>query len=187
MNGHKTSAHLVVVLFLVFAACSDEPESDRSGRQTGTPKRGGVTEPALEDWDGRHYDAGQVSQPRRVRGGWVMKWDRYGLYTGEDPQDTEAYTDDPVEPFGFIMNLTDYPFTNVNPRLRDLSITRNAWLLLEDESLLTCDYPFEGEVLPPWREGDLEEWAKNPDVESTVLLTFDKGGRVVQIRELAGC
>ena len=168
----------------MFAACSDEPESDRRGRQTGTPEREGVTEPALEDWDGRHYDMGQVSQPRRVRGGWVMKWDRFGIATGEDP-DFEAYTDDPVEPFGFIRNLTDWPLTNVNPRLRDLSITRNAWLLLTDESLLVC--ATEGESLPPWREGDLEEWAENPDDESMVLLTFDKGGRVVQIRQVAGC
>ena len=59
MGRHKTSAHLVVVLFLAFAACSDEPESDRSGRRSVTPKRVGVTEPALEDWDGRHYDMGQ--------------------------------------------------------------------------------------------------------------------------------
>jgi hypothetical protein len=55
-----------------------------------------------------------------------------------------------------------------------------------DESLMACQST-ETEVIQPWSEGDLEEWAKNPDVEAMVLLTFDKGGRVVQIREVAGC
>ena len=185
MGVFKTGALWIVVPLLMFAACSNESNGDQDGTGNGTPQRERVAVPALEDWDGRHFDIGRVSQPRRVRGGWVVQWDRFGLLTEEDPLDAEAFTDDPVEPFGHIRNLTDSPFTNVNPRLRELSITRDAWLFLKDESLLVCAE--EREFSPPWREGNLEEWVKSLDIESIVLLTFDKGGRVVQIREVAGC
>ena len=188
----KVGRFLLLVSFLIYAGCSAESGGDENSRQSATSRKDAssrrerVTVPALVDWDRRHYDVGQMSDPRRVGGGWIVQWDRYGLPMGE--ADPDSFRDDPVEPFGYIANLSDYPFTNENPRLRELSITPAAWLFVGAEDLKVCPgQEFEGDPPWPWRQGNLEAWIEESQQGAVVLLTYDMMGRVAQIREMVGC
>jgi hypothetical protein len=144
--------------------------------------------PALADWDGRHYDVGEASNPKAVDDGYVVDWDRYGLPTTDstgESRDPDAFSSDPVEPWGYIVGVSDVWFTNVNSNLRELTITKAARVYRVVDEKLRCRDDNRPDPGPPWETVDLDDWIA--ELPGSALLTFDAFGRVVQIRPAAVC
>ena len=145
--------------------------------------------PALADWDGRHYDFGTAKGAKRVRGGYLVEWDRSHLILLTPPGFNEirrsrVALNGPVEPSGVIIGLRDYSVIDSGDRLRPLTITDAAWVYEVDQRLARCGQGSPNRPLP-WKAGSLEDWIAN--LPSRALLTFDAAGRVVQIRPAAEC
>lgn len=171
------------------AGVSSEPGLDTAQTSEGTD---GNAPPAaaLRDWDGRRYDIGSAKNPRRVEHGYVVEWDRYGLHTSDRRdrlRDPDAFSSDVVEPWGSIVHLRDFPFTNENPRIRHLTVTPAAWVFEVVQEDVFCGAGDDDPDLP-WRPTTLEAWVAEMERDaSLVLVMFDAQGRVVQVRPIAGC
>lgn len=184
-NWARIGVALLVALSLLSSCGSAGDDADAASDNTGAAIDDSS---ALVDWNGRHHDVGEASNPRAVDDGYVVDWDRYGLHTTDSAgelRDPDAFSRDPVEPRDYIVDLTDFPFTNESNDLRELTVTNAARAYRVVDEKLRCRDDNRPDPGPPWETVDLDDWVES--LPGIALLTFDAFGRVVQIRPVAGC
>jgi|GEM_PF-4922626 len=158
--------------------------------RTATPK------PPL-DWDGTHWDAGNVVGVTQEGGEWVVTFDRYGLYgDGDGLKEAKQLTREPL-----VYANSDYPYVNQNPKLRRYLLAPNAQVLEIANTHEICRARFaqppqkpEAPRFVPVDVAKLVATSKRGDLAAPGLtargqdaLTFDGSGRITRMVFSGGC
>jgi hypothetical protein len=152
--------------------------------------------PAL-DWDGTHWDAGNVVGITREGGERVVIFDRYGLYgDGDGLKEAKQLTREPL-----VYANSDYPYVNQNPKLRRYVLAQDAQVLEITNTHEICRARFaqppqkaEAPRFVPVDVAKLMAASKRGDVAAPGLsargqdaLTFDAAGRITRLVFSGGC
>lgn len=148
------------------------------------------------DWDGTHYDFGNVIQATAKGSSVEIAFDRYQIYGGDHWIQASEIDSEPL-----IYANTDVPYLNDSPKLRAFRLASDVDIEVLANLRAICDGMFADvpiEVAPTYRKvstAELVSWSSAgadlapPGFVSAgqEALTFDERGNVIRLVFLDSC